>query len=276
MCTRGINGVRGPREGVPQSYLRAAAEAKQGTTAAIPISNDLLNAYSNSNNNYGSSSTTPLFYKIDGIGAATWAKQWSIAIAGSGRASWAMGDATAAEAALSEANVLDNQNACVWGWLAFVCMSAEPLRDKEASVALDQAIKLGLAGDCTETTVLLHLLADTYKALGQIPTTIALLRRASLRAASTISASHMDAVLQVKFGLGQALEEVGRLEEAEKELLANHKATVAAIAKLEPLSVSTATGGPATVSPNLMASLTALANTAQRTLGALQRRLGTN
>lgn len=69
-------------------------------------------------------------------------KAWSIALLGLGRVAWASNDAVLAEALLSEANVLDNQNSSVWGWLAFLCLNSEPLRDREAAASIDQALKL--------------------------------------------------------------------------------------------------------------------------------------
>ena len=103
---------------------------------------------------------------------------WSLSWLGVGRAAWAQGDHSEAEIALGEANALDNQNPVVWAWLSFLCLSADPLRDREAAASLDQALKNALAGDCTETVVLLHTLADRYRALGQAGVAAGLLRRA--------------------------------------------------------------------------------------------------
>ena len=108
-------------------------------------------------------------------------KAWSTALLGLGRVAWAAGDPVLAEAMLSEANVLDNQvcvccaanttvcvcvcsalplikagpclspsspfcvhvqSPVVWAWLAFVCLSVEPMRDREAAAAIDQAFQL--------------------------------------------------------------------------------------------------------------------------------------
>jgi hypothetical protein len=66
---------------------------------------------------------------------------WSVAWLGVGRATWAESSPVDAENVLGEANALDNQNPVVWAWLAYLCLCAEPLRDREAAAALDNALK---------------------------------------------------------------------------------------------------------------------------------------
>lgn len=66
-----------------------------------------------------------------------WASVWF----GIARTKWAQADAVAAEAALNEANALDNGNPAVWGWLAYLCMATAPMRERQANSALEQALK---------------------------------------------------------------------------------------------------------------------------------------
>jgi tetratricopeptide (TPR) repeat protein len=66
---------------------------------------------------------------------------WALAWLGVGRTVWALGQADDAEAALGEANALDNQSGIVWGWLAYVCACTESGRDREAAAALDQGLR---------------------------------------------------------------------------------------------------------------------------------------
>jgi hypothetical protein len=154
---------------------------------------------------------------------------------------WAQGDAAEAETAFGDANALDNQSAVTWGWLAYVCLCAEPVRDREGAAALDQGLRMvstlntaldgmrsllshalylslftlqGLCGDNTEATVLLHSLADRYRALGQGQVAVGLLRRAVVRQASPISGAALDAALRARIGLGECLAGAGSLEES--------------------------------------------------------------
>ncbi len=72
-------------------------------------------------------------------GAPAWAAAWL----GLARVQWAAGGAGVdAEASLGEANALDNGNAQVWGWLAYVCLcGGAGKREREAAAALQQALK---------------------------------------------------------------------------------------------------------------------------------------
>lgn len=71
-----------------------------------------------------------------------------------------------------------------------------------------------LSGDCTETVVLLHTVADKYRALGQSHVAAGLLRRAVLHMADPVSGSHLDAVLRARMALAEVLVEGGALEDA--------------------------------------------------------------
>ncbi len=71
-----------------------------------------------------------------------------------------------------------------------------------------------LSGDCTETTVLLHTLADKYRGLGQAHVAAGLLRRAVLRMADPVSGAHLDAALHARLALAEVLAEGGALEDS--------------------------------------------------------------
>jgi hypothetical protein len=71
-----------------------------------------------------------------------------------------------------------------------------------------------LSGDCTETVVLLHTLADRYRGLGQGHVAAGLLRRAVLHMADPISGAHLDAILHARMALAEVLAEGGALEDA--------------------------------------------------------------
>ena len=60
---------------------------------------------------------------------------------GAGVASLRLGEVEAAELALSEANLYDNDNAEVWGYLALVCTKLK--RQQEAEASFRTAIGLG-------------------------------------------------------------------------------------------------------------------------------------
>jgi tetratricopeptide (TPR) repeat protein len=139
---------------------------------------------------------------------------WSLSWLGVGRATWAMGDRIEAETALGEANAYDNQNPLVWAWLAFICLNTDPLRDREAAAALDQALKNWLSGNNTEAVVLLHTLADRYRSLGQTHVAAGLLRRAIAFLDEPVSGAHQDAGLHAQMALAQILTEGGAFEDA--------------------------------------------------------------
>lgn len=139
---------------------------------------------------------------------------WCLSWLGIGRAAWAEGHSADAETVLGEANALDNQNPVVWAWLSYLCLHAEPLRDREAAASLDNALKNNLSGDCTETAILLHTLADRYRNLGQAHVAAGLLRRAVLRMHDPVSGAHLDAVLHARLALAEVLAEGGALEDA--------------------------------------------------------------
>ncbi len=71
-----------------------------------------------------------------------------------------------------------------------------------------------LSGDCTETVVLLHTLADKYRNLGQAHVAAGLLRRAVLHLADPVSGAHLDATLHARMALAEVLAEGGAIEDA--------------------------------------------------------------
>ena len=73
----------------------------------------------------------------------------------------------------------------------------------------------GLIGDDSETTVLLHSLADRYQELGQAQTSVHLLRRAIVHGFNKAgSMAHLENMLQAALKLSEMLEEVGDVEAA--------------------------------------------------------------
>jgi tetratricopeptide (TPR) repeat protein len=155
----------------------------------------------------------------------TRAGPWSLAWLGLGRALWAQGESAEAEAAFGEANALDNGSAVTWAWLAHLCLcsldSGGLDRTREAAAALNEALKAGLSGDCTETVVLLQTLAERYAAAGEPAIAGGLLRRAVLHCAAPLSASHLDALLRARAALAELVVAGGApLEESVRHLLA--------------------------------------------------------
>jgi tetratricopeptide (TPR) repeat protein len=78
-----------------------------------------------------------------------------------------------AEDALVEANLLDNRNADIWGYLCMVCLLTGPHRLEESERALSQALRLQLG-----TTALLRELAMAYAAVDKLSIAEDLVRRA--------------------------------------------------------------------------------------------------
>ena len=83
-----------------------------------------------------------------------------------------MNNLNEAEEALAEANIIDNRNAQVWGYLALMCLQVEPRRDQEADQSLRQAIKLNLM-----EPALLADIGNAYKDAGRYEASEAALRR---------------------------------------------------------------------------------------------------
>jgi tetratricopeptide (TPR) repeat protein len=143
-------------------------------------------------------------------------KPWSPALMGVGRTLWALGDSTGAESAFSESNTLDNQNPLSWAWLALVMLSSTPLRDREAAACLDQASRLALVGDTTESTIVLHEISEQYRGLGHIQMAASLLRKVAVNASASMASSfsHRDAAMQAQLAWADALLELNQREEA--------------------------------------------------------------
>ena len=93
---------------------------------------------------------------------------------GAGIAALELGKYAEAEDALAEANILNNQNPQIWGYLALLCLQSATPRVEEADQSLNQATRLGL-GDPT----LLERIGASYAALGCYRQAESTLRRAT-------------------------------------------------------------------------------------------------
>jgi tetratricopeptide (TPR) repeat protein len=164
--------------------------------------------------------------RVKGSAAASAAAPWASAWLGVGRAAWAQGQGDEAEAVLSEANALDNQNPAVWAWLSYLCISADAAssRGKEAAFSLDQALKAGLVGHSSEATALLTALAHKYRGAGQVHVAAGLLRRAAVQSAEPLGAAHLAASLRARLTLAEVLCDAGV---ADDDALAQYQATLA-------------------------------------------------
>lgn len=78
-----------------------------------------------------------------------------------------------AEAALVEANLLDNRNASVWAYLCLVCLSSGPHRLVEAEKSLEQALRLG-----QDDAQVLRELATSFMSVDKLQIAEDLIRRA--------------------------------------------------------------------------------------------------
>lgn len=213
MC--GASGVGGARVAdspylLTQMYMQLAAIQLQLASAAPdPAASPALLAARES-----------YMRAVNASRASASGKPWALALLGVGRTLWVQQDFAGAESVLSEANVLDNQNGVIWGWLALLCLRARPVRDREAATAMDQAVKQGLYGDTVEATELLQLLADRYVSLGQSQVAISLLRRAVATSsvdASVSGASLALAKLEARLALANALLQAGAVEDAQAQ-----------------------------------------------------------
>ena len=123
---------------------------------------------------------------------------------GVGRACIMLGLLNEAEEALAEANIIDNRNPTVWGYLALMCATIEPRRNQESDQCMRQAIKLNLMD-----SELLARIGNAYKVDGRFDMAEAALRRA-LAATGTKDQ-------KIRLALAEVLQSQNKYEVAIKE-----------------------------------------------------------
>ena len=101
---------------------------------------------------------------------AEWTRRWEIQ---GGVCYLRLDEVMDAEAALVEANLLDNRNASVWAYLSLVCLSTGPHRIAEAERSLEQALRLG-----QDDAQILRELATSFMSVDKLQTAEDLIRRA--------------------------------------------------------------------------------------------------
>jgi tetratricopeptide (TPR) repeat protein len=121
---------------------------------------------------------------------------------GAGIASLRLEQMSDAEDALSEANILDNRSAEVWGYLALLCLSVQLPRLVEAAQCVDQSVRCGLT-----SASLLRELGNAYMAVDQLQTAESLLRRALASVDSANTRKRLAEVLSAQNCAEAALEE---------------------------------------------------------------------
>ena len=95
--------------------------------------------------------------------------------------------------ALAEANILNNSNAAVWAYLALVCATVSPPRRVEASQALEQALRNGIAD-----AALLRELANAHFEIDDLPAAEMLLRRSLMAQDSPHTRARLADVLKMQ------------------------------------------------------------------------------
>lgn len=194
-------------------YLREVAAMSEGATAGVPAAARAL-----------AQSAKEVFLR------AARAVGWALAWQGAGEAALRAGEREEAESALCEANVRDNYNAHVWGWLCLLCVTAVPLREAEAAQSLDQALRLGLAD-----AALLGDVGAVYASLGKARVAEGVLRRACATGAAPATRRILGDAMAAQGNTEGALAEysavIAEADEAAERARAA-QAAAAALAKL--------------------------------------------
>jgi tetratricopeptide (TPR) repeat protein len=105
-----------------------------------------------------------------------------------------------AEQCLAEANILNNQNEKVWGYLALLCMTVSPARPAEADQALEQALRHGL-----QLPGLLRELGNGYVAADKLDVAEKVLRRSLAAQESNLTRARLADVLTAQNSFEAAL-----------------------------------------------------------------------
>ena len=149
---------------------------------------------------------------------------------GVGKACLKMNNLNEAEEALAEANIIDNRNAQVWGYLALMCLQVEPRRDQEADQSLRQAIKLNLM-----EPALLADIGNAYKDAGRYEASEAALRRSLAAGGETDPGVRLSLanVLKCQNKYEVAIKEYRTVLRADLSSAANKKAAAAGVQNME-------------------------------------------
>ena len=122
----------------------------------------------------------------------------------------ALGDS---EAALQEANVRNNENAVVWGYICLLCLNVGEARLEQANRAQAVAARLGLAD-----STLLRELANAYTEIDRFDTAEELFRRSlAVDEGSAHTRRRLADVLSAQNAVADAVNEYMKVIDAVKE-----------------------------------------------------------
>jgi tetratricopeptide (TPR) repeat protein len=117
-----------------------------------------------------------------------------------------------AEQCLAEANILNNQNEKVWGYLSLFCLTVKPTRSSEADQALEQALRHGL-----QLGGLLRELGSAYEAADKLEVAEKLFRRSVAAQDSPVTRLRLGDVLNAQNYVEAALAQYRNVIGAEQD-----------------------------------------------------------